>query len=171
MSLVCHLYVTRIYWYVIRMYSFVTRMSLLCGFTMNHVWNQCTFFFIFFSRKVSPLGNTNMELRNLKFFPAVITVMKCFLPVKIVTNCFSTAMTVVKCSTTLITVANCFPTVITLGQFDFLRKTIITKTNYFESKASFLLSPLSPATYFCFVFVFCFFFESKPLKYAFCLYL
>ena len=98
-----------------------------------------------------------MELRNLKFFPAVITVMKCFLPVKIVTNCFSTAMTVVKCSTTLITVANCFPTVITLGQFDFLRKTIITKTNYFESKASFLLSPLSPATYFCFVFVFCFF--------------
>ena len=45
-SLVCHLYVTRMYSYVIRMsfachpyvarmYSYVTRMTLLCVFTMN----------------------------------------------------------------------------------------------------------------------------------------
>ena len=161
MSLVCHSYVICMSLVYTGMSFVCTRLSPVCHCYVVLPWTMCEInvhsFSFFFSRKVSPLGNTNMELRNLKFFPAVITVMKCFLPVKIVTNCFSTAMTVVKCSTTLITVANCFPTVITLGQFDFLRKTIITKTNYFESMASFLLSPISPATYFCFVFVFCFF--------------
>ena len=133
MSSVCHSYVTHLYSYVIRMSLVYTGMSLICT-RMSPVchsyvvlpWTMCEInvhsFSFFFSRKVSPLGNTNIELWNSMCFPTLITVMKYFPTVKIITNCFSTTMTVVKCSATLITVANCFPTVITLDSLIFWEK-------------------------------------------------